>query len=332
MKLSFKHYTLPLVTSVLLGMAPAAAQTELTAGHISPSDSLEGQAIDMFAAMVGERTAGAVTVRVFPSEQLGNAVAQIESTIIGNQDIYFGGSPEFERYSDGLKLLGLNWVVPSQEAFRKITEDEIWHDILLDPLGAVGLTVLSSNWERGPYRVMVSSRPIATIDDMNGLRFRIAPIETWRRSWDAIGVETVTLAWTDVYLGLTQGSIEAVTAPISLVKPMRFTEIAKNIVRTDEFWQILVPVINTARFEQLTPEQQELVRSAAAEAGAWFVEEQTNRAEADIAEMVANDGATFTIIDTAPGVERMQPVIREMEAEGFIPAGLYDRLQAKYGQ
>jgi TRAP-type C4-dicarboxylate transport system substrate-binding protein len=108
--------------------------------------------------------------------------AQIESTIIGNQDMYFGGSPEFERFSDGLKLLGLNWVIPSQAAFRKVTKDPIWKEILLDPMEKAGLTALASNWERGPYRVMVSTKPINSIADMKGLKFRIAPIDSWRRT------------------------------------------------------------------------------------------------------------------------------------------------------
>src|SRR5687767_1546780 len=131
-----------LLAETAFGVSHAAAQVVLRAGHISPPDSVEGQAIERFADLVEEKTNGEVTVEVFPSEQLGKAVAQIDSTIIGNQDIYFGGSPEFERFSDGLKLLGLNWVIPSQEAFRKVTKDPIWNEILLDPLQEAGLVVL----------------------------------------------------------------------------------------------------------------------------------------------------------------------------------------------
>jgi tripartite ATP-independent transporter DctP family solute receptor len=314
-----------LVVSAII-LAPAPAQTVLKAGHISPSESLEGMAIDRFAALVKEKTGGAVTVKVFPSEQLGKAVAQVDSTIIGNQDMYFGGSPEFERFSDGLKLLGLNWVVPSQAAFRKVTQDPVWNEILIDPLDAAGLAVLASNWERGPYRVMVSTKPVKAIKDMKGLKFRIAPIDTWRRAWSAVGVQPVVLAWTDVYLGLRQGTVDAVTSPISLVKSMKFTEVAKYIVRTDEFWQILVPVINRDKFESLTKEQQDALKAAAQEAGEWFVAEQEKRGDADIEAMKAADNATFTTIDLAPGVDIMKPVIREMEAEGFVPKGLYDKV------
>jgi tripartite ATP-independent transporter DctP family solute receptor len=317
-----------LLAATAFGVSHAAAEVVLRAGHISPPDSVEGQAIERFADLVKEKTNGEVTVEVFPSEQLGKAVAQIDSTIIGNQDIYFGGSPEFERFSDGLKLLGLNWVIPSQEAFRKVTKDPIWNEILLDPLQEAGLVVLASNWERGPYRVMVSTKPITSIEDMKGLKFRIAPIDSWRRTWEAVGTQNVVLAWTDVYLGLKQGTVEAVTSPISLVAPMKFTEVAKHIVRTDEFWQILVPAVNKSKFESLTPEQQNALKEAAQEAGEWFVAEQERLGFEDIEKMKAEHGASFSKIDLQPGIELMKPVIKQMESEGFIPAGLYDRVLA----
>lgn len=307
-------------------VSSASAQIVLKAGHISPKDSDEGVAIDRFADLVKQKTNGAVTVQVFPSEQLGKAVAEIDSTVIGNQDIYFGGSPEFERFSDGLKVLGLNWVVPSQAAFRKVTKDPVWKSIMTDPLEKAGLVVLASNWERGPYRVMISTKPINTIADMKGLKFRIAPIDSWRRTWSAVGTQNVVLAFNDVYLAMKQGTVDAVTAPISLVAPMKFTEVAKYIVRTDEFWQILVPVINKDRMAKLSPDQRRALISAAEETGAWFVERQEKKGYDDIEKMKKDNGATFKVIDVKPGVDLMKPVIRQMESEGFIPKGLYDRL------
>ena len=311
-----------------LGVAPVAAQVTLKAGHISPKDSVEGIAIDRFADLVKQKTNGAVVVQVFPSEQLGKAVSQIDSTIIGNQDIYFGGSPEFERFSDGLKVLGLNWVIPSQAAFRKVTQNEIWNEILLAPMDKAGLAVLASNWERGPYRVMVSTKPINSIADMKGLKFRIPPIDSWRRTWGAVGTQNVVLAWTDVYLGMSQGTVEATTSPISLVAPMKFTEVAKYIVRTDEFWQILVPAVNKDRFAKLSPDQRRALMAAAQEAGAEFVADQERRGYDDIEKMKKDHGASFRTIDVQPGVELMKPVIRQMESEGFIPKGLYDKVLA----
>jgi TRAP-type C4-dicarboxylate transport system substrate-binding protein len=146
--------------------------------------------------------------------------------------------------------------------------------------------------------------------------------------WAAVGTQNVVLAWTDVYLGLKQGTVDAVTSPISLVAPMKFTEVAKFIVRTDEFWQVMVPAINKDRFAKLSPDQQRAIYAAAEEAGAWFVAEQERLGYQDIEKMKKDNGADFKIIDLKPGVEMMKPVIHQMESEGFIPKGLYDKVLA----
>lgn len=312
----------------LMPLAAAKAQIVLKGGHISPKESVEGIAIDRFADLVKQRTNGQVTMQIFPSEQLGKSVSQIDSTAIGNQDMFFAGSPEMERFSPGLRLLGLNWVVPSVEAFRKVTKDPVWNEILHEPLAKAGFTVLASNWERGPYRVMVSTKPVATLDDLKGMKLRIAPIDSWRRQWTALGMQVVVLAWNDVYLGLKQGTVDAVTAPLALVGPMKFTEVAKHITRTDEFWQVLLPMVNRDRFAKLTPAQQKIMRDAAEEVGSWFVAEQERAGTADIERLKKEQGATYTVIDVKPGVERMKPVIKQMEAEKFIPAGLYEKVLA----
>lgn len=311
-----------------MASAPASAQILLKGGHISPKDSVEGITIDRFADLVKQKTNGQVTIQIFPSEQLGKSVSQIDSVAIGNQDMFFAGSPEMERFSPGLRLLGLNWVVPSVEAFRKVTKEPIWNEILHDPLEKAGFVVLASNWERGPYRVMVTTKPVKSLDDLKGMKLRIAPIDSWRRQWTALGMQVVVLAWTDVYLGLSQGTVEAVTSPLALVGPMKFTEVAKHITRTDEFWQILMPMVSRDIFKKLSPAHQKAMRDAALEVGDWFVAEQERVGTADIERLKKENGATYTVIDVKPGVERMKPVIKQMEAENFIPPGLYDKILA----
>jgi tripartite ATP-independent transporter DctP family solute receptor len=309
-------------------LSPASAEIVLKAGHISPKTSPEGIAADRFAELVKEKTKGEVVIQMFPSEQLGAATAMIESTILGNQDIYIGGNVEFERFSPAAKALGLNYAIPSQEQFRKILASPVWKEVFIDPLDKVGLTVIASDWERGPYRVLVSTKPIRNFEDMKGLKLRIAPIDSWRRSWTALGLQPVVLPWNDVYLGMQQGMIDAVTAPINLVASMKFTDVAKYIARTDEFWQVLAVVGNKSRIQSLKPELRKALVEAAEQAGKEYMATAEKDIERDLAKMQNEQGVKYTVLDLKPGVALMQPVIRQLETEKFIPAGIYDRLQS----
>lgn len=305
----------------------ALAQTVLKVGHISPKASAEGVAVDRFAALVKEKTGGAVVIEVFPSEQLGPATAMIESTILGNQDLYVGGNVEFERFSPGLKALGLNYAVESQEQFRKILRSPLWKEIFIDPLDKAGLSVIASDWERGPFRVLVSTKPVKSFDDLKGLKLRIAPIDTWRKSWTALGTQVVVLPWNDVYLGLQQGLIEGVTAPANLLGSMKFTEVAKYVARTDEYWGVLAVLGNKRKLASLRPEHRQALIDAADQAGKEYMRASEAEIERDFAAMKAK-GMQYTVLDLKPGSAKMRPVIMDLEKEGFIPAGIYDRIRA----
>ena len=311
-----------------LSLSPVQAKMVLKAGHISPKTSNEGKAADKFVELVAQKTNGEVVIEMFPSEQLGKAVAMIDSTVMGNQDIYIGGNVEFERFSAGLKVLGLNYAVRDQEHFRKVLASPIWKEVFIDPLEKAGLKVLDSDWERGPFRVLVSKRPVRSCADLIGLKLRIAPIDTWRRSWTALGCNPVVLPWTDVYLGLQQGMVDAVTSPFDLLYAMKFTEIAKYVARTDEYWGLLTVEMNKKKFDGLKPEFQKALLDAANEAGNFYMDLGTKSVSVDLEKMKKEHGIEYIVLDTKPCADKMQPLIQQLDKEGFIPAGLYDRIQA----
>jgi len=322
---------LKLLGSLTVALAltmPASAEIVLKLGHISPKGSPEGIVADRFAELVKEKTKGEVVIQVFPSEQLGPATAEIESTMLGNQDIYIGGNVEFERFSPPLKAVGLNYAIPSAEQFRTVLASSVWKDIFIDPLAKAGLTVISSDWERGPGRVLISTKPIRNFDDVKGLKLRIAPIDSMRISWQALGAQTVVLPWNDVYLGLQQGLVEAVTSPTNLFVPMKFTDIAKYVARTDEIFQVLAVVMNTSRYQTLKPELHQAMFEAAKQAGQEYMASAERDIARDLAKIQKEQGVTYTEFDLKPGVAVMEPVIRKLEADKFIPAGLYDRFQS----
>jgi TRAP-type C4-dicarboxylate transport system substrate-binding protein len=238
-----------------------------------------------------------------------------------------GGNVEFERFSPGLKALGLNYAVESQEQFRKILKSPLWKEMFVDPLDKAGLAVVASDWERGPFRVLISTKPVKNFDDLKGLKLRIAPIDTWRKSWTALGTQVVVLPWNDVYLGLQQGMIDAVTAPANLLTAMKFTEVAKYVARTDEYWGVLTLVGNKKKWASLKAEHRRAITEAADQAGKEYMRTADAEIERDFASMKAK-GVQYTVLDLKPGAAKMRPVIQDLEKEGFIPAGIYERIRA----
>jgi len=93
-------------------------------------------------------------------------------------------------------------------------QEELTKKSGLDILGEYGPFV------RGPYRVLVSKRPILTLADLKGLKLRMYKNEMVMNLWKELGANITYIAWTEVYDGLKRGLIEAVTSPIALVESM----------------------------------------------------------------------------------------------------------------
>jgi TRAP-type C4-dicarboxylate transport system substrate-binding protein len=184
------------------------------------------------------------------------------------------------------------------------------------------------NWIRGPFRVMVSKIPVMRIDDLKKIKLRVYPADTYIRSWQALGANTTSVEWSEVYLALKQNMIQAVTSPMDLVRPMKFTEVAKYITRIDEFPQILIFVMNQKSYEKLTPTQKKALHQASDEAGDYFTRMNYDSLGVDLPYMIEQDGVTYIQVPLKEWREKIRPFYQKLEAEGKIAKGFYDMVQS----
>ncbi|HBM60100.1 MAG TPA: C4-dicarboxylate ABC transporter substrate-binding protein, partial [Citreicella sp.] len=146
-------------------------------------------------------------------------------------------------------------------------------------------------------------------------------------TWDHLGAEVITLPWTEVYQGISKGIVEAVNSPVALVESMRFNEVAPYITRHDEYWQSIGFMVNEEALAALDEETRAGLLRAYEETGAYSQEVMFGVAEESIARM-EEAGATYTVLDTAPLVEKMQGFYEAMAASGELPEGFIDAIEA----
>jgi TRAP-type C4-dicarboxylate transport system substrate-binding protein len=89
---------------------------------------------------------------------------------------------------------------------------------------------------------------------------------------------------------------------------------------------VLTVTMNKRRLASLSAAHQKALVEAAEQAGKEYMAAARTNIERDFARMQAQ-GAQYTVLDLKPGVDRMQPVIQQLEKEGFIPAGISERLR-----
>lgn len=302
---------------------PEVDAIEITFGHQMTPESTEGQAYQYFADLVAERSEGSMEIILYPSEQLGDSKSQIESTLIGTQDVVATGASLFSRFDSIFSTLTVPFLFEDNSKFSELMQGEVGMK-QSQALADNGLVLVnpSRNMMRGPYRVLVSKNPIESVEDIEGLRFRTYENEVYMNAWKTLGANPIIIPWGEAYMALMQDTVEAVVSPMSLLYSMKFTEEAKYVTSIYEYTSDCVWAMNEKKFNTLSEEQQQIFFQAAAEAGDFLTELDAQTVNENIQKMIDENGAIFNDIDTDQFREKLTDYYYQLEADGTLPEGL----------
>lgn len=302
---------------------------ELSLGTKMPDETVEGQAFNYFADLVKEKTDGKVIVNVFPAEQLGTGTTQIDNMIMGTQDMYAEGLTFFNDYDARFDLATIPYLFRDFEHFQTFNKSEVGREIE-DNLIAQGMRIINTerNFVRGPYRVLLSTKPIKSLEDIKGLKLRSPETAIYADAWSYLGANPTVIAWTETYLAMRQGTVDAVTSPISLVKGMNFAEVAPYITIINEYPQDVGIVIAESSFQKLTEEQQNHLIDAANEAGEYATKLTYESIDEDIEFLKTENNAEFIEIDYEEWSSFMKDFHNQLEEKGLIEEGIVEYINS----
>lgn len=297
--------------------------------HKMPAESIEGQIFQAVADRIAQKTEGKITVQVFPAEQLGKDDAILEQLQLGTVHIYPEGSAYLQKWVPEMTFTSAPFLFESRDHWSAFMRSDLVQDWITRVETEAGITVIGdmTKMVRGPYRVMVTKKPVATLADIAGLKLRMAPVELTAAAWRYLGAEVRTLAWTETYEAIGRGIVEAVNSPVALVESMRFYEVAPNIVRHNEYPQGLAFMTNVGVWNGLDDATRAQILEAYNEVAIEFAARIEAIANDSLARM-AGEGVTFTTIDTSPFVAKMGEFYARMAAEGTLPDGVMDAVDA----
>ena len=322
------------IASVLVGTVAlagtAVAQTvEFRLGHVDVEHGPAGVATDAFAGAVDELSNGTMKISVFHGGALGAGQAQIANTFSGAQDMFVMPPTYMGRYADEAKVIDLPYVFNNVDHLQKFYKSDLWRPAI-DKTEAQGALFLDDDWTWKQYdhRGFIATRPVFTPADLNGLKMRVWSSPTVIKTWEGFGAVPVIVPRPEMYLAFKQKIIEGGPETVGVAYAQKNMEMAKYWIRTEEFYQIPNVMMNTERYNSLTAEQQDILRQAAKVGGKSYQDVTTANFEEK--KMLGRVDLDVNIIEPAlgPWREAAAKTISDMEAEGFIPAGLVDRIKA----
>jgi tripartite ATP-independent transporter DctP family solute receptor len=247
--------------------AQAADKLEMKLGHVATLDNPYHLGAQRFAELVSERTGGRVTVKIFPNAQLGNERDLIEGLQLGTIQMTIAANAPLSRYTARVLLFDLPFLFRDDAHWDKVVDGDVGKQIA-DEFGQYGFRTLGyfdGGW-RSPYN---SKKPISSIDDIKGMKFRTMESPMHIAIYQAMGARGVPMASSEQYSALEQGVVDGSDAPISFYSQLRHHEIAKHLSSLPLFKLTVHLLISEKAFQSVSPETREVLVKAGREAAAF---------------------------------------------------------------
>lgn len=279
-----------------------------------------------FKAMVEERTNGLVTIDYYPASQLGSADETSEQLLAGTIDMNWQTLDWYMNLQKDWNVLGLGFAVGSKEQVQRFLDSDKEAEIEQKLIEEDGIRLIANNGIATP-RVLVSTMPVNAAGDLDKVNMRVPAITLYTKTWEAVGVNCITLGTGDVYMGFKDGMINATEFPLGSVYSNAYHEVAKYITYTNHLYSIYVMGVNEANWQsKLTPETQQIIQECAQEACQKYMEYDAEAVQTGVDAMKEAGVTINETPDLDSFVERLAPVAAECEAEGLWSEGLFDYL------
>lgn len=268
-----------LALALALVSVMAGAETTLQLGTtVNEQDSFQ-VAAEKFAELVKERTGGEYVIEIYPNGSLGGEADMLESMSMGMLDMGIITSGPFVNYSKMMGVLDMPFLFANNAEAYKILDGEIGQG-LLDTLEEAGLKGLAYA-ERGFRNVTNSVRPVANAEDLKGLKLRVMENEVYTKTFSALEVNAVPMAWADALTALQQGTVDGEENPINVVHSYKLWESQKYMTLDRHSYSTAIITMSLDLWNGLDEATQQIFKQSAQEAAeferAWVAEQEAGQ-------------------------------------------------------
>lgn len=257
----FTGSTLAGMTLIALSSGPAAAEdVTLSFAHIWTLEhplqtcGIDGMSEALDAAGVG------LTIRSYPSEQLGTMGQMTETLMAGDVDMSIVGASYLASRYETMNIFDSPYIFKSAEEAYSLAGGDQGKKILQGLLDTTGIRTLG-HWYYGA-RHITSNKPIKSPDDLNGVKYRVPDSRLMIDAAKAIGATPVPMTFGEIYLALQQGVIDAQENPLTSIDDQKFAEVQDYVSLTSHMIMMNPVVISEKSWEKLNDAQKAALADA----------------------------------------------------------------------
>ena len=259
-----------------------------------------GQGGQLWADKVRKRTNGRINIKLYPGTSLvqGDQTREFSAIRQGVIDMAVGSTINWSPQVKALNLFSLPFLFPDFAAVDAVTQGAPGQEIfkILDKAGVQPLA-----WGENGYREISNSKHAITQPaDLKGLKLRVVGSPLFMDTFTALGANPTQMSWADAQPAMASKAVDGQENPLSVFQAAKLQSVGqKHVTLWGYMNDPLIFVVNKDVWASWTPEDREIVRQAAIDAG-----------REEIA--IARKGL----------VEAGKPLVKELEALGVTVTDL----------
>lgn len=254
---------------------PAAAQVTLKmATDSGAKGSPAGNALERWAELIETGSNGEIEIEIFYQNELGGQ-QEVFDLLVAN-DVSLMLNWPMTSYDERIAVLYAPYMVLSWDEALEAYRPGGWINRMLDGIYKdIGLKFFGA-WPEGFNGIATRGRYATTIEEARGLKVRVAPVFPLAESVQALGYQTATIDWGEVFTAIQTGVVDGDGTNVIYWDYEYFRDTLDYYTLTKQQFITGILSMNLEAFEALTPEQQQLVQDSAVK----VMEEQFEAAEA----------------------------------------------------
>ncbi len=237
--------------------------------NITKENGAWSVAANKLGEILENKTNGRITLEFYPGGLLGNESDMMQQLNTGSIDMAVITTAQLSSSSEAFGAWLMPFVVDSHDQAYQLwtTEESMNLFNTLTKENVHGLGYLTTG-----FRYMLTTKPVNSIEDLNGFKLRTTPSPTILDYWKTLGASPTPMPLTEVYTAMQTGVINGVDIDSDSLVNEKLTEIAKHLTPDNHMYWAGGLMINKDRWNSLSDEDKKMIEEAVTETMKFNVE------------------------------------------------------------
>lgn len=282
-------------------------------GTSSPEDTVTQIYAEKFAEEVYNLSDGKMKIKVFANSTIGGDRELLETCRDGDIPFVVQNTAPQVTFMPDVAVFDLPSVFANIEQARTAVDNPEFYSKMEEVYQKGGYKLLG--YADQGFRIMSTNKKIEDFSDFKGQKIRTMENSYHLAFWKSLNANPTPMTFSEVYIGLQQGTIDAQENPYEVIVSSKLYEQQDYVVETNHLPHLISLIVSDDFYQSLTAKQQKIIDEAAAIAKEYARQASDDRI-ADRIAIIEQSGTEIVKLD-----EKTQNAMQE------AAGGVYDAIK-----